>query len=83
MGKALSGELSCPCDRSCFVIASDIFCRGKIFGFLTAHKEIFQGYTVSLEITAKERHTFRVIRNVGNPYIDWASSKFIRTSGFL
>ena len=23
MGKALSGELSCPCDRSCFIFNSD------------------------------------------------------------
>ena len=23
MGKALSGELSCPCDRSCCIIISD------------------------------------------------------------
>ena len=26
MGKALSGELSCPCDRSCFVWFQNYFC---------------------------------------------------------
>ena len=33
---------------------------------LTAHKGINQGYTVSFENIVKERHTFRVIKNVGN-----------------
>ena len=39
---------------------------GKCLALLTARKEIFQGYTVSYENLVKEKHTFRVIRNVGN-----------------
>ena len=38
----------------------------KCFVLLTAHKGINQGYTVSFEIIVKEKHTFRVIKNVGN-----------------
>ena len=33
---------------------------------LKAHKGINQGYTVSFENKAKEKHTYRVIKNVGN-----------------
>ena len=36
---------------------------------LTAHKGINQGYTVSYEDIVKEKHTFRVIKNVGNSEI--------------
>ena len=37
MGKVLSGELSCPCDRSCFFyvmgkgLSSELSCTEKVF----------------------------------------------------
>ena len=34
MGKALSGELSCPCDRSC------LFCNDYYFPFFSAESSI-------------------------------------------
>ena len=70
------------------------FCEYKTFSriysavekcqvLLSAHKGLFQGYTDSYENIAKEWHTFRVIRNIGNHKIYQTSSKFIRTGGFL
>ena len=40
--------------------------QGKNVVLLTAHKGINQGYTVSFENIVKAKHTFRVIKNVGN-----------------
>ena len=43
MGKALSGELSCPCDRSCYGIM--LFCKfqyaNRIPSITQKHSEIF------------------------------------------
>ena len=38
-----------------------------MFDLLTALEGTFQGYTISFENIAKEKRTFRAIRNVGNP----------------
>ena len=38
----------------------------KYLVLLKAHTGIFQGYTVSFENIAKERHTFKATRNVEN-----------------
>ena len=50
MGKALSGELSCPCDRSCFAWDSCFFCFFFNFNFLTFNFLNFNLYY--------ETHTF-------------------------
>ena len=45
MGKALSGELSCPCDRSCFLFCSfDVLINQSIY---YEHKD---GKLVSLAV---------------------------------
>ena len=45
MGKALSGELSCPCDRSCFN-----FCMNMLWSLEPSHRDKFDKSLLQCDI---------------------------------